>query len=74
MRFDMTTKPFALCVVLGLDLLFLTLAIASMLAPSMAPASARLWELFAGTNSALFLALNTSGHPPSPAGPTAVGA
>jgi len=70
---DLTSKTASIAIVVALEFLFFATAIAYSFQPANAALDTRLWELFIGTNSALFLALNVSGNKPTPPPPVVVG-
>ncbi len=63
---DFTTKNVAIATVLVLDVLFLTMAVASYGIPWLAEARKDLWTLFLATNQSLFLLLNCDSKSLSP--------
>jgi uncharacterized membrane protein YdcZ (DUF606 family) len=57
-KMDLTTKNWTIAIILGLDLLFLALAIQFSLRPEAKDLAEKLWAFFTGSNGALFLLLN----------------
>jgi len=68
--FDLTTKNWAIAIVLGLDLIFLAIAIVFSVRPEPSGLADKLWGIFMGSNGALFLILNadakSGGDKPGP--------
>jgi hypothetical protein len=64
---DTTTRNASVAIVFDLDLLFFIATVTFTVNPGFPMISTRLWDLFCGTNAALFLALNIdTGKPTSP--------
>ena len=62
---DLTTKNVTIAIILGMDLLFFAVAIASYSTGWLADMRKELWALFLGTNQSLFLVLNSTSKPES---------
>lgn len=57
-KVDLTSKNSTIIILILLDCLFLGLAILAVADPTFSSLKGRMWELFSGTNAALFLSIN----------------